>query len=458
MPTRPTRRRASCSSATRTACRSSRWSTRRASWSGPRSRPGPGAPRQPDVRRRRASAGAVLRGRAAQGLRARRDGDDRRRLSCDRGDRRLAERRVRRDGARGRGASSATARSSRRAPKAPSATRCTRALSPSNTRSGKAINMAATLEIDAVIDPGRDPAAGSPRRWRRPGHDRRPAVSSILLVSGGRRAPAAMPRASDAVTAGSSIAAPIGAAAGASSRDGPSSLRHACACTIAGSLRHRRAHATFTQSQVGRLRVARPGPGSTGDRLRRYLTGGARRMAKSSRDQGRRRRLDLRALARQLLPGRAAAAPRARLRGAAPDGDRDQRHLLPDPEPESFAKWRDETPDDFVFSVKASRYATNRRVLAEAGDSIERFIAAASPSWAEARSDRLAVHADQAVRPGRLRAFLRLLPKRWAASRCAMRWTCDTPASCRLSSSRSPASTVSRPSSPTPTSTRRSPT
>ena len=40
----------------------------------------------------------------------------------------------------------------------------------------------------------------------------------------------------------------------------------------------------------------------------------------------------------------------------------------------SFAKWRDQTPDGFVFSVKASRYATNRRVLAEAGDSIDRFI------------------------------------------------------------------------------------
>lgn len=42
--------------------------------------------------------------------------------------------------------------------------------------------------------------------------------------------------------------------------------------------------------------------------------------------------------------------------------------------PESFAKWRDETPDDFVFSMKATRYATNRRVLAEAGDSVTRFI------------------------------------------------------------------------------------
>lgn len=42
--------------------------------------------------------------------------------------------------------------------------------------------------------------------------------------------------------------------------------------------------------------------------------------------------------------------------------------------PESFRKWHDETPDDFVFSLKASRHATNRKVLADAGDSIARFV------------------------------------------------------------------------------------
>ena len=42
--------------------------------------------------------------------------------------------------------------------------------------------------------------------------------------------------------------------------------------------------------------------------------------------------------------------------------------------PEHFASWAEKTPDDFVFSVKASRYATNRKVLAEAGESIERFM------------------------------------------------------------------------------------
>ena len=42
--------------------------------------------------------------------------------------------------------------------------------------------------------------------------------------------------------------------------------------------------------------------------------------------------------------------------------------------PETFAKWRDQTPDGFVFSLKANRFATNRRVLGEAGESIERFV------------------------------------------------------------------------------------
>src|SRR5215813_4548288 len=41
--------------------------------------------------------------------------------------------------------------------------------------------------------------------------------------------------------------------------------------------------------------------------------------------------------------------------------------------PESFRKWAREVPDGFVFSLKGPRFATNRRVLAEAGDSIKYF-------------------------------------------------------------------------------------
>lgn len=43
--------------------------------------------------------------------------------------------------------------------------------------------------------------------------------------------------------------------------------------------------------------------------------------------------------------------------------------------PATFAKWAAETPDDFVFALKAPRYAVNRRVLAEGGESIARFVA-----------------------------------------------------------------------------------
>src|SRR6476620_270324 len=35
--------------------------------------------------------------------------------------------------------------------------------------------------------------------------------------------------------------------------------------------------------------------------------------------------------------------------------------------PESFRKWAATVPDGFLFSVKGPRFATNRRVLAEAG-------------------------------------------------------------------------------------------
>jgi uncharacterized protein YecE (DUF72 family) len=42
--------------------------------------------------------------------------------------------------------------------------------------------------------------------------------------------------------------------------------------------------------------------------------------------------------------------------------------------PASWIKWRDETPADFVFAVKGSRFCTNRKVLASAGESVERFI------------------------------------------------------------------------------------
>ena len=42
--------------------------------------------------------------------------------------------------------------------------------------------------------------------------------------------------------------------------------------------------------------------------------------------------------------------------------------------PDSFRKWAAAVPDGFQFSVKASRFCTNRRVLREGADSIRRFL------------------------------------------------------------------------------------
>jgi uncharacterized protein YecE (DUF72 family) len=42
--------------------------------------------------------------------------------------------------------------------------------------------------------------------------------------------------------------------------------------------------------------------------------------------------------------------------------------------PATFAGWAQTAPDGFVFALKASRYCTNRKVLAEAGESIAKFV------------------------------------------------------------------------------------
>jgi uncharacterized protein YecE (DUF72 family) len=42
--------------------------------------------------------------------------------------------------------------------------------------------------------------------------------------------------------------------------------------------------------------------------------------------------------------------------------------------PATFRKWGSEVPQNFVFALKGPRFAVNRRVLKEAGDSIKRFL------------------------------------------------------------------------------------
>lgn len=80
--------------------------------------------------------------------------------------------------------------------------------------------------------------------------------------------------------------------------------------------------------------------------------------------------------------------------------------------PPTFAKWHGETPEGFMFSLKANRFATNRRVLAEAGDSIARFV----DSGISELKDKLGpivwqFMPSKALDPGDFEAFLALLPQ-----------------------------------------------
>ena len=86
--------------------------------------------------------------------------------------------------------------------------------------------------------------------------------------------------------------------------------------------------------------------------------------------------------------------------------------------PPTFAKWYGETPEGFMFSLKANRFATNRRVLAEAGDSITRFV----ESGISELKDKLGPIVWQFMPtkpfdPGDFEAFLALLPQTVAGLR-----------------------------------------
>ena len=79
--------------------------------------------------------------------------------------------------------------------------------------------------------------------------------------------------------------------------------------------------------------------------------------------------------------------------------------------PSAFERWRDETPDDFVFSLKANRFTTNRRVLAEAGESIERFVGSGLARLEHKLGPVLWQFAPtKRFDPADFEAFLKLLP------------------------------------------------
>jgi uncharacterized protein YecE (DUF72 family) len=80
--------------------------------------------------------------------------------------------------------------------------------------------------------------------------------------------------------------------------------------------------------------------------------------------------------------------------------------------PTTFAKWAKDVPDGFVFSLKGPRFATNRRVLAEAGDSIKRFFDSGATMLTEKLGPILWQFAPtKKFDAADFGAFLELLPK-----------------------------------------------
>ncbi|HKU53717.1 MAG TPA: DUF72 domain-containing protein, partial [Rhizomicrobium sp.] len=81
--------------------------------------------------------------------------------------------------------------------------------------------------------------------------------------------------------------------------------------------------------------------------------------------------------------------------------------------PESFRKWHAETPEGFVFAVKGPRFATNRRVLAESGDSIAKFFASGVTELKEKLGPvNWQFMATKKFDAADFEAFLKLLPRK----------------------------------------------
>jgi uncharacterized protein YecE (DUF72 family) len=82
--------------------------------------------------------------------------------------------------------------------------------------------------------------------------------------------------------------------------------------------------------------------------------------------------------------------------------------------PATYRKWASEVPDGFVFAIKGSRYVTNRRVLNEAGESIERFLGSGVTELGDKLGPLLWQFAPfKKFDPDDFGAFLALLPEKF---------------------------------------------
>jgi uncharacterized protein YecE (DUF72 family) len=80
--------------------------------------------------------------------------------------------------------------------------------------------------------------------------------------------------------------------------------------------------------------------------------------------------------------------------------------------PASFAKWRDETPENFVFAVKGHRAVVNKKVLGEAGEALDWFFKSGITELGDKLGPVLWQFAPfKKFDAGDFGAFLKLLPE-----------------------------------------------
>lgn len=81
--------------------------------------------------------------------------------------------------------------------------------------------------------------------------------------------------------------------------------------------------------------------------------------------------------------------------------------------PATFAKWAGSVPDGFVFSLKGSRFVTNRKVLAEAEESVGKFLSQGITELGDRLGPILWQFAPtKKFEPDDFGAFLELLPSK----------------------------------------------
>jgi len=81
--------------------------------------------------------------------------------------------------------------------------------------------------------------------------------------------------------------------------------------------------------------------------------------------------------------------------------------------PATFQKWHDETPDEFVFSVKAPRFVMLRKNLAEGGPGLKRFLESGLRNLGEKLGPiNWQIDANKSFDAREIAAFLELLPRK----------------------------------------------